>query len=83
MGIASIYNSTLFNTCNQFFVGRGLNMSYPFFEASVIEAAMPTQLLTLVIADGFQLGTEILALVIFSITVASLMTIPLIRVALF
>jgi malate permease and related proteins len=66
-----------------FFVGRGLNMSYPFFEASVIEAAMPTQLLTLVIADEFQLDTEILALVIFSTTVASLITIPLIRVALF
>lgn len=66
-----------------YFVGKGFEMSFPFFEASVIEAAMPTQLLTLVIADEFQLDTEILALVIFITTVASLVTIPLIRFALF
>jgi malate permease and related proteins len=66
-----------------YIVGKGLQMNDPFFEASVIEAAMPTQLLTLVVADEFDLDTEMLAFVIFLSTIASLITIPLIRTLLF
>ena len=58
-------------------------MQQPFFEASVIEAAMPTQLLTLIIADEFDLDTESLAMTIFVLTVSSVLTIPLIRYLLF
>lgn len=66
-----------------FNIGKLLNMNEPFFEASVIEAAMPTQLLTLVVADEFNLDTEILAQVIFITTVLSVGTIPLLRYLLF
>ena len=66
-----------------FNIGKLLDMNEPFFEASVIEAAMPTQLLTLVVADEFNLDTEILAQVIFITTVLSVGTIPLLRYLLF
>ncbi len=66
-----------------FFIGKFIGMQQPFFEASVIEAAMPTQLLTLVIADEFDLDTEILAMTIFVLTVSSVLTIPFIRYLLF
>lgn len=66
-----------------FYIGKSLQMNQPFFEATVIEAAMPTQLLTLVVADEFNLDTEILAQVILITTVLSVGTIPLIRYFLF
>ena len=66
-----------------FYIGRFLHMSQPHFEATVIEAAMPTQLLTLVVADEFNLDTEVLAQVIFITTVLSLGTIQLMRYLLF
>lgn len=62
-----------------FQIGKLLNMTDPYFEASVIEAAMPTQLLTLVVADEFGLDTEVLAQAIFISTVLSAGTIPLFR----
>lgn len=62
---------------------RGLHMRQPFWEAAVIEAAMPTQLLTLVIADEFSLDIEVLTSVILVSTLASFFTIPLIRALLF
>jgi len=66
-----------------YFIGKFLNMQQPYFEATVIEAAMPTQLLTLVVADEFNLDTEILAQAIFITTVLSVLTIPLIRYLVF
>jgi len=62
-----------------YFIGRFLGMQQPYFEATVIEAAMPTQILSLVVADEFNLDTEILAQGILITTVLSMVTIPLIR----
>jgi predicted permease len=62
-----------------YYIGKFLHMDQPYFEATVIEAAMPTQLLTLVVADEFNLDTEILAQVIFITTVLSVGSIPLMR----
>jgi predicted permease len=58
-------------------------MRQPYWEATVIEAAMPTQLLTLVVADEFNLDTELLASVIMASTIISVFTIPTIRFLLF
>ncbi|MEW5736446.1 MAG: AEC family transporter [Thermodesulfobacteriota bacterium] len=66
-----------------FHTGRLVGLTGPFYEAAVIEAAMPTQLLTLVVADEFDLDTEALAQTIFITTVLSLGTIPLVRHILF
>lgn len=66
------------------FIAAGiLGMKAPYFEAVTIEGAMPCQLLTFVIADKFNLDTEILAMVILLNTVLAFFTIPLIRVLLF
>jgi predicted permease len=62
---------------------RILSMRQPYWEATVIEAAMPTQLLTLVVADEFNLDTELLASVIMASTIISVFTIPTIRFLLF
>jgi len=66
-----------------FHIGKSLGMSQPYFEAAVIEAAMPTQLLTLVVADEFGLDTEVLAQTIFITTVLSMGSVPFIRHVLF
>lgn len=66
-----------------YFISRALNMRQPYWEATVIEAAMPTQLLTLVVADEFNLDTGLLASVIMASTVMSVFTIPAIRFMLF
>lgn len=57
-----------------------LQVSSPYFQAAVIEAAMPSQLISLVIADRFGLDTEILAVAITVDTVLSFFTIPMIQV---
>lgn len=62
-----------------FYVAKLLNIQQPFYSAVVIEAAMPTQLLTLVIADEFNLDIHSLASAILVTTIASLLTIPLIQ----
>jgi predicted permease len=66
-----------------YFIGKALSMEQPWFEATVIEAAMPTQLLTLVVADQFNLDTEILAQAILFTTILSAFTIPLMRYLVF
>jgi predicted permease len=66
-----------------FAIGKALSMNQPYFEAAVIEASMPAQLLTLVVADEFGLDTDVLAQTIFSTTVLSMASIPLIRHLLF
>jgi predicted permease len=66
-----------------FAVGKSLSMNQPYFEAAVIEASMPAQLLTLVVADEFGLDTDVLAQTIFITTVLSMASIPLVRHLLF
>lgn len=66
-----------------FFAAGALAMSNPYFEAVTIEGAMPSQLLTFVIADRFNLDSELLAQAIFINTVIAFVTIPLIRTMLF
>ena len=56
-----------------------LHLSSPYFEAVVLEAAMPTQLLTIVIADNFQLDTRILAQCICFNTLIAFFTLPLVQ----
>ena len=66
-----------------YYIGKFLNIEQPYFEATVIEASMPTQVLTLVVADEFNLDTEMLAQAILVTTVISVFTIPLIRYLIF
>lgn len=60
-----------------------LAMKAPYLEAVTLEGAMPTQLLTLVIADRFNLDSRLLAGVIVLNTVLAFATIPLVRALLF
>jgi len=64
-------------------VARGFGMSGAPLEATVVEGAMPTQLLCLVIADRFGLDLSDLALVIVIDTALAYLTIPLIHGLLF
>ena len=66
-----------------FFAARALGMKPPYFEAVTLEGAMPTQLLTLVIADRFNLDSKLLAQVILINTVIAFVTLPLLRGLLF
>ncbi|MDJ0534812.1 MAG: AEC family transporter [Xenococcaceae cyanobacterium MO_207.B15] len=56
-----------------------LQFNSPYFEAVVLEAAMPTQLLTIAIADRFQLDTRILAQSICFNTLMAFFTLPLVQ----
>jgi hypothetical protein len=60
-----------------------LAMKAPYLEAVTLEGAMPTQLLTLVIADRFNLDSRLLARAIVINTVLAFVTIPLARTLLF
>jgi predicted permease len=62
-----------------FGLARWVGVQAPYFEALVLEGAMPSQLLTFVIADRVGLNAERLALCILLNTAASFLTIPLIR----
>lgn len=53
---------------------RWLGVAEPFAAATVLEAAMPTQLIVLVVADRFGLDTEIAALAALITTTASFVT---------
>lgn len=53
-----------------------LHMEAPYFQASVLEGAMPSQLISLVIADRFNLDTGILAVAISLDTVLAFFTLP-------
>jgi len=66
-----------------YLVARGFGMSGAPLEATVVEGAMPTQLLCLVIADRFGLDLSDLALVIVIDTALAYLTIPLIHGLLF
>ncbi len=60
-----------------------LAIKQPYFEAVTLEGAMPSQLLTIIIADRFNLDSGILAHVVLINTIAAFVTIPLIRSLLF
>lgn len=60
-----------------------LAMKQPYFEAVTLEGAMPSQLLTFVIADRFNLDSKLLAQAIFINTAIAFITIPLVRALLF
>jgi len=53
---------------------RTLNVAEPFAAAVVLEAAMPTQLIVLIVADRFGLDTELAALAALVTTTASFLT---------
>lgn len=57
---------------------RYMHVGYPYSAAAIIEASMPTQLITLVVADRYKFDVEILAVVIALDTIISFFTIPLI-----
>jgi predicted permease len=54
-----------------------LGVQYPYSQAAIIEAAMPSQLISLVIADRYKLDTEVLAVAIAVDTVFSFISIPI------
>ena len=58
---------------------RMLAVDEPFAAATVLEAAMPTQLVVLIVADRFGLDTELAALAALVTTTASFFTLPLIH----
>ena len=60
-----------------------LTMKEPYLEAVTLEGAMPSQLLTIVIADRYNLDSRILARAIVVNTALAFATIPLVRVMLF
>ncbi|MEH2411608.1 AEC family transporter [Nostoc sp.] len=60
-----------------------IGIQSPYLEAIVLEGAMPTQLLTFIIADRIGLNSERLALCILINTAASFLTIPLMKTLLF
>ena len=62
---------------------RWVGLEQPYLQAVVLEGAMPTQLLTFVIADRVGLDVERLALCILLNTAASFVTIPLLQRLLF
>jgi hypothetical protein len=58
---------------------RLLGVAQPFAAATVLEAAMPTQLIVLVVADRFGLDTELAALAALVTTAASFVTLLLVH----
>ncbi len=60
-----------------YFTAQTLGLSGNTFAATVLEAAMPTMVLTMVIADKFKLDSELLAQTIAATTLLSFLTLPL------
>lgn len=58
---------------------RLLDVQQPFADAVILEAAMPTQLMVLVVADRFGLDTELAALAALVTTTASFVTLLLVH----
>ncbi len=59
-----------------YFTAQTLGLSGNAFAATVLEAAMPTMVLTMVIADKFKLDSELLAQTIAVTTILSFLTLP-------
>ncbi|MCS6988778.1 MAG: AEC family transporter [Chloroherpetonaceae bacterium] len=66
----------LFSPTVAYLVAQSLGLSGKAFAATVLEAAMPTMVLTMVIADKFKLDSELLAQNIAASTALSFLTIP-------
>ncbi len=56
-----------------------LGVSAPYYQASILEAAMPSQLISLAVVDRFNLDVELLAIAISFDTALSFVTIPLVH----
>lgn len=61
------------------FVGAAIGLSHLNLHAATLEAAMPPQLFTFIVADRFGFDTELLATAVAFTTVASLITVPIIN----
>ena len=61
------------------FVGAAIGLSHLNLHAATLEAAMPPQLFTFIVADRFGFDTELLATAVAFTTVASLFTVPIIN----
>lgn len=59
------------------FVGAAIGLSHLNLHAVTLEAAMPPQLFTFIVADRFGFDTELLATAVAFTTVASLITVPI------
>jgi predicted permease len=59
-----------------FFGVKWLAVASPYSQAAIIETAMPSQLIALVVADRYKLNTELLAIAIALDTVLAFLTIP-------
>ncbi len=66
----------LFAPTVAYFTARLLGLSGDAFAATLLEAAMPTMVLTMVVADKYKLDSELLAQTIAVSTVLSFITIP-------
>jgi len=61
------------------FAGTMIGLSHLNVHATTIEAAMPPQLFTFIVADRFGFDTEVLAAAVACMTVVSLVTVPIIN----
>jgi len=61
------------------FVGKAIGLSHLNLHAATLEASMPPQLFTFIVADRFGFDTELLATAVAFTTVVSLVTIPIIN----
>jgi predicted permease len=61
------------------FTGTIIGLSHLNVHATTIEAAMPPQLFTFIVADRFGFDTEILATAVAFMTVVSLVTVPIVN----
>jgi predicted permease len=61
------------------FLGKTLKLPALALHATTVEAAMPPQLFTLIVADRFNLDTENLAVAVIILTSLSFLTVPLIN----
>ncbi|MGO9606447.1 MAG: AEC family transporter [Candidatus Binataceae bacterium] len=58
--------------------GATVGLSHPNMRSTIIEAAMPPQLFTFIVADRFGFDIEILATAVAFMTVLSMLTVPII-----
>jgi malate permease and related proteins len=61
------------------FAGAMIGLSHLNIHATTIEAAMPPQLFTFIVADRFGFDTEVLATAVAFMTVISLFTVPIVN----
>jgi predicted permease len=61
------------------FVGARIGLAHLSLDAAILEAAMPPQLFTFIVADRFGFDVEALASAVAFMTVVSLVTVPIIN----